>query len=95
MAFERKGIKVNSKKTKVMVCGSEEAPKSGIDQCGVCSGRVIANSMLYVYYIEKMDLWKMCENQRESSEERVKPIKTMRNEVETVLLFGAPTRWQW
>ena len=30
-----------------MVCGSEgEAPKSRIDPCGVCSGRVMVNLML-------------------------------------------------
>ena len=46
-AFECKGLKVNLKKTKVMVSGSEgEVLKSKIDPCGVCGKRVKANSVL-------------------------------------------------
>ena len=41
-ALESKGIKVNTRKTKVMVSGSEgELFKSKIDPCGVCWRRVI------------------------------------------------------
>ena len=50
VAFERKRMKVNIKKTKMMVCGSEgEAPKSRIDPCGVFGGRVMANLVLCTY----------------------------------------------
>ena len=46
-ALETKGLKVNTKKTKMMVSGSEgELLKSKIDPCGVCERRVIANSLL-------------------------------------------------
>ena len=40
-------MKVNIKKTKVRVCGSEgEALKNRIDPCGVCGGKIILNLML-------------------------------------------------
>ena len=40
-------MKVNIKKTKLMVSGSEgELYKSKIDPCGVCGKRVMANSVL-------------------------------------------------
>ena len=48
-AFERKGLKVNLGKTKVMVCGSitkDGMSKSKVDPCRVCSLRVKANSVL-------------------------------------------------
>ena len=46
-ALESKGLKVNTRKTKVMVSGSEgELYKSKIDPCGVCGRRVTANSVL-------------------------------------------------
>ena len=46
-AIERKGMKVNMGKTKVMVCGEgEERVVSKIDPCGVCDKRVKANSVL-------------------------------------------------
>ena len=46
-ALESKGSKVNTRKTKVMVSGSEgELSKSNTDPCGVCGRRVIANSVL-------------------------------------------------
>ena len=45
-AFESKGMKVNLKKTKVMVSGSEgERIVSKIDPCGMCGKRVMANSV--------------------------------------------------
>ena len=45
--MESKDLKVNTRKTKVMVSGSEgELFKSNIDPCGVCGRRVIANSVL-------------------------------------------------
>ena len=50
-------MKVKIKKTKVMVCGSQEAPKSRTDPCGVCGGRVMANSVLCMYCMWKMDSW--------------------------------------
>ena len=40
-------LKINTRKTKVMVSGSEgEVFKSKIDPCGVCGRRVMANSVL-------------------------------------------------
>ena len=46
-ALESKGLKVNTRKTKLMVSGSEgDLFKSKIDPCGVCGRRVIANSVL-------------------------------------------------
>ena len=47
-AFQSKGLQVNTRKTKLMVSGSEgELFKSKIDPCGVCGRRVMANSVLY------------------------------------------------
>ena len=47
-ALESKGLKVNTRKTKVMVSGSEgELFESKIDPCGVCGRRVMANSVLW------------------------------------------------
>ena len=46
-ALESKGLKVNTRKTKVMVSGSGgNLFKSKIDPCGVCGRRVMANSVL-------------------------------------------------
>ena len=48
-ALESKGLKVNTRKTKLMVSGSEgELYKSKIDPCGVCGRRVMANSLLCI-----------------------------------------------
>ena len=45
--LESKDLKVNTRKTKVMVTGSEgELFKSKTDPCGVCGRRIIANSVL-------------------------------------------------
>ena len=41
-----KGLKVNTRKTKVMVSGSKKLFKSKIDSCGVCGKIVMANSVL-------------------------------------------------
>ena len=46
-ALKSRGIKVNTRKTKVMASGSEgELFKSKRDPCGVCGRRVMANSVL-------------------------------------------------
>ena len=46
-ALESKGLKVNPRKTKVIVSGSErELFKSKINPCGVCGRRVMDNSVL-------------------------------------------------
>ena len=46
-ALESKGLKVNTRKTKVVVSGSErELFKSKIDPCGVCGKKVMVNSVL-------------------------------------------------
>ena len=45
--FKSKGLKVNLKKTKVMVSGSKgEILKSKFDPCAKCGKRVMANSMM-------------------------------------------------
>ena len=44
-ALESEGLKVNTRKTKVMVGRSEEVFKSKIDPCGVDERRVMANSV--------------------------------------------------
>ena len=46
-ALESKGLKINTRKTKLMVSGSEDKLlKSKKDPCGVCGRRVMANSEL-------------------------------------------------
>ena len=46
-ALESKGLKVHTRKTKLMVSGSEgKLFKSKIDSCGVCGRRVMADSVL-------------------------------------------------
>ena len=46
-AFERKGMRVNLGKTKLMVSGMEEETfDSKIDPCDVCGTRVMFNSVL-------------------------------------------------
>jgi len=46
-AFETKGLKVNLRKTKVIMSGIEgKITKSKIDSCGVCGKRVMFNSVL-------------------------------------------------
>ena len=50
-ALESKGLKVDTRKTKVMVRGSEEELfKSKVDPCEVCGRRVMANSVLCTKY---------------------------------------------
>ena len=46
-AFESKKLKISLKKTKMMVSGSKELPRSKIDRCAKCGNRVMANSVLY------------------------------------------------
>ena len=46
-AFERKGLKVDLKKTKVMVSGSKgEVVKSKVDPCAKCGKTVMENSVM-------------------------------------------------
>ena len=46
-AFESKGLKVNLKKTKVMVSDlKDEVLKSKVDPCAKCRKRVMANSIM-------------------------------------------------
>ena len=52
--FQSKGLKVNLKKTKVLVSGSKgEVLKSKVDPCVKCSKRVMVNSMMCT----KFDKW--------------------------------------
>ena len=47
--FESRGLKVNLRKTKVVVSGAEgEVTVNKIDLCGICGKRVMANSVLCV-----------------------------------------------
>ena len=102
MAFERKGMKVKIKKTQVMVCGLEgKAPRSRIEPCGVCNRRVMANlvlcsvceKLIHGRYakikkvIPKLAKGFVCKKCRKSSDERVKPIKTMCKQLKTVNEF--------
>ena len=55
------GLKVNTRKTKVMVSRSEiELFKSKIDPCGVCGRRAMADSVLHKMW--KLGSWQMCKN---------------------------------
>ena len=48
-AFESKGLKVNLRKTKMVVSGAEgEVSISKVDPCGICGKRVMGNSVLCV-----------------------------------------------
>ena len=52
-AFESKGLKVNLGKSMVMVSSGitqDGISKSNVDQCGICSLRVKANSVLCVQF---------------------------------------------
>ena len=45
--LKHKELKVNLKKTKVLVCGSkDEVLKSKVDPCAKCGKRVMANSVM-------------------------------------------------
>ena len=60
-ALESKGLKVNTRKTKLMVNGSEgELHKSKIDPCGVCGKS--HGQFSVVHKIWKLGSWKMCKN---------------------------------
>ena len=59
-AFKSRGLKVNLRKSKVVVSGAEgEVTVSKIDPCGICGKPVMANSVLCE--MQEMDPWKMCE----------------------------------
>ena len=46
-ALESKGMKVNIRKTKMMVSGAEgEIVRSKVDPCGICGKRVTSNAVL-------------------------------------------------
>ena len=52
-AFESMGLKVNCRKTKVMICGGitkDGRSEIKVDPCGVCSLRVKANSVLCLQF---------------------------------------------
>ena len=61
-ALESKGLKVNIRKTKLMVSGSEgELFKSKIDPCGVC-GRRVHGQFSVVNKMWKLGSCQMCKN---------------------------------
>ena len=98
-ALESKGLKVNTRKTKVMVSGLERGQfKSKIDLCGVCGRRVMANLVLctkcgnWVHgrcaKIERVTASLatlfVCSRWREIIKGTVNSIKKLCDEVETV-----------
>ena len=61
-ALESKGLKVNTRKTKLMVSGSEdELFKSKIDLCGVVVGESHGEFSV-VHKMWKLGSWQMCKN---------------------------------
>ena len=59
--MESKGLKVNTRKTKLMASGSEgDLFKSKIDPCGVC-GRSHGQFSV-VHKMWKLGSWQMCKN---------------------------------
>ena len=60
-AFESKGLKVNLRKTKVVVSGAEgEVSVRKVDPCGIC-GKRVTGKFSVVCEMWEMDPWKMCE----------------------------------
>ena len=97
--LESKGLKVKTRKTKVMVSGSKgEIFKSKIDPCGVCGRRVMANSVLctkcgnWVHgrcakikrATVRLAIHFICSKYKEIMEEMVDSIEKLCDEVETV-----------
>ena len=100
--LESKGLKINIRKTKMMVCGSEgELFKSKIDPCGVCGKRVMANSVLctkcrnWIHgrcakikrVTTKLAMRFVCSKCREMVEEMRDSIEELCDDVETVNAF--------
>ena len=103
-ALESRGLKVNTRKTKVMVSWSEEELfKSKIDPCEVCGRRVMANSVLctkcgnWVHArcakikraTARLAMHFVCSKCKGIMEETVDSIEKLCNEV--ILLFGRQT----
>ena len=101
-AFESKGLKVNLRKTKVVVSGAEvEVSVSKVDPCGICGKRVMANSVLCV----KCGKWIhgrcakvkrvtsrlgrdfVCRRCKKQADGLVEPVEELCEEVETVRRF--------
>ena len=98
-ALESKALEVNTRKTKLMVSGSEgELFKSKIDPCGVCRRRVMANSVLctkcgnwvhgkcakIIRVTARLVMHFVLSRCRELMEEMVDSIEKLCDEVETV-----------
>ena len=98
-ALESKGLKVNTRKTKVMVSGSKgELFKSKIYPCGVCGRRVMANSVLctkcgnwvhgkcakIMRATARLAMYFVCSKCKGIMEETVNSIEMLCDEVETV-----------
>ena len=63
-ALESKDLKINTRKTKLMVSGSEDKLfKSKIDQCAVC-GRESHGQFSVVYKMWYLNSWKMSKNKK-------------------------------
>ena len=100
--LESKGLKVNTKKTKMMVSRSEgELLKSKIDPYGVCERRIITNSVLctkcenWVHgrcakikrATDRLATYFICSKCKEITEGMVDSIEKLCDEVETVSGF--------
>ena len=101
-AWESRGSKVNTRKTKVKVSRSEgELFKSKIDPCGVCGRRVMANSVSYTKcenwvhgrwakikrVTTRLAMHFVCSKFKGITEGTVDSIEKLCNEVETVNRF--------
>ena len=62
-ALESKGMKVNIRKTKMMVSGEGEIIRSKVDPCGICGKRVMSNEEDWV---ESGGGYRSCEMERRS-----------------------------
>ena len=101
-ALERKGMKINLGKTKVMVSGSEgKRSDSKIDPCSVCGKRVMANSMV----CKKCEKWThgrcarvkrvtttiardfICTRCKNNEKRKYEPLKELCDGVETINEF--------
>ena len=95
-ALESKGLKVNTRKTKLMVNGSEgKLFKSKIDPCAVCGRRVMANSVLCRNWVHgkcakikrataRLAMHFVCLKCKEIMEATMDLIEKLCDEVETV-----------
>ena len=100
--LESKGMKVNIRKTKMMVSGAEgETLCSKVDPCGICGKRVMSNAVLCTvckkWIHAKCAQTKkvscsfaqqfICRRREDIGDGKEKPVEVLRDEVETVKGF--------